>query len=51
MKKLNLEGGKLWSATQIEDNIGTGIFSECFELEFEYLKNTLLLAQRFKKTL
>lgn len=51
LKKLNLEGGKLWTATQIEDNIGTGIFSECFELEFEYLKNTLLLAQRFKKTL
>lgn len=48
---LNLRGGKLWTTAQIEDNIGTDIFSECFELEFEYLKNTLLLAQRFKKTL
>lgn len=51
LRGLNLEGGKLWTAAQIEDNIGTDIFSECFELEFEYLKNTLLLAQRFKKTL
>ncbi|MDD4777168.1 MAG: hypothetical protein PHV53_02650 [Fermentimonas sp.] len=50
-KSLNLEGGKLWTAAQIEDNLGADIFSECFELEFEYLKNTLLLAQRFKKTL
>lgn len=48
---LNLQGGKLWTSAQIEDNIGTGVFSECFELEYEYLKNTVLLAQRFKKTL
>lgn len=45
---LNLKGGKLWSERQIEDNMGTGIFSECFELEFEYLKNTVLLAHRFR---
>jgi hypothetical protein len=38
----------LWSERQIEDNMGTGIFSECFELEFEYLKNTVLLAHRFR---
>lgn len=48
---LNLQSGKLWTTAQIEDNLGADIFSECFELEFEYLKNTLLLAQRFKKTL
>ena len=45
---LNLHGGKLWTSAQIEDNLGSEIFSECFELEFEYLKNTLLLAQQFK---
>ena len=45
---LHLKGGKLWSEAQIEDNMGTGIFSECFELEFEYLKNTVLLAHRFR---
>ena len=26
-----------------EDNMGSDIFSECFELEFEYLKNTVLM--------
>ncbi|HCC85416.1 MAG TPA: hypothetical protein DEQ06_02270 [Porphyromonadaceae bacterium] len=44
---LHLSGGKLWTEAQIEDNMGTGLFSECFELEFEYLKNTVLLAYRF----
>ena len=40
---LNLKGGKLWTTNQIEDNIGNNLFSECFELEFEYLKNTVLM--------
>ena len=40
---LMLNEGKLWTINQIEDNIGSHIFSECFELEFEYLKNTVLL--------
>lgn len=46
--QLHLSGGKLWTGTQIEDNMGENIFSECFELEFEYLKNTVLLAHRLK---
>lgn len=45
---LHLQGGKLWTVSQIEDNMGTDIFSECFELEYEYLKNTVLLAYQFK---
>ncbi len=44
---LKLQAGKLWTASQIEDNMGTEIFSECFELEYEYLKNTILLAHQF----
>ncbi len=48
---LRLSEGKLWTEAQIEDNIGNKIFSECFELEFEYLKNTVLMAQRFKNRL
>lgn len=43
---LHLRGGKLWTTSQIEDNMGTEIFSECFELEYEYLKNTVLLAHQ-----
>lgn len=40
---LHLEGGKLWTTNQIEDNIGCDVFSETFELEFDYLKNTVLM--------
>ena len=40
---LLLKEGKLWTSNQIEDNMGSDIFSECFELEFEYLKNTVLM--------
>lgn len=45
--ELQLEGGKLWTTNQIEDNIDSGIFSETFELEFEYLKNTVLMSDLF----
>lgn len=48
---LHLKGGKLWTETQIDDNMGNNLFSECFELEFEYLKNTVLLAHRFRNKL
>lgn len=44
---MQLGEGKLWTSAQIEDNVGTEIFSECFELEYEYLKNTVLLAYQF----
>jgi hypothetical protein len=43
--RLNLSDGKLWTQSQINDNMGTDIFSECFELEYEYLKNMVLLAK------
>jgi hypothetical protein len=46
---LQLDGGKLWTLAQIEDNMQSGLFSECFEQEFEYLKNTLFLALQFKQ--
>lgn len=42
---LKLTDGKLWTQSKIDDNLGTGIFSECFELEYEYLKNTVLLTR------
>lgn len=41
---LQLSEGKLWTTNQIDDNIDSGIFSETFELEYEYLKNTVLMA-------
>lgn len=45
---LKLKGGKLWTESQITDNLNSSLFSECFELEFEYLKNTVLMVHRFK---
>lgn len=44
--KLCLTDGKFWTETQIEDNLGSNVFSECFESEFEYLKNTALMTSR-----
>lgn len=39
--------GKFWSMKQIEDDFGdSSKFSECFQLEYEYLKNTVLLADQ-----
>lgn len=46
---LQLKEGKWWTVLQIEDNMGSGVFSECFELEFEYLKNTVLMDISKKK--
>ena len=43
--KLCLEGGKLWTVNQIKDNMGSSVFSETFELEFDYLRNTVLLSE------
>lgn len=46
---LRLSDGKLWTEAQIDDNMGVHIFSECFELEFEYLKNTVLMVRNLKQ--
>lgn len=35
--------GKFWSVKQIDQEFDDGIFSECFELEYEYLKHMILL--------
>lgn len=35
--------GKFWTVKQMEEGFADEIFSECFELEFEYLKNMVLI--------
>lgn len=45
-RKLQLKSGKWWTSHQIQENLGTGIFSEYFEKEYEVLDNTVLLADR-----
>lgn len=47
---LQLQDGKLWTEAQIEDNLGNNLFCECFEMEYEYLKNTILLFCKRKRT-
>lgn len=48
LEPLKEKNGKLWSVRQIEENLPHGIFSEYFEKEFLYLKNTVLLAENFR---
>ena len=47
MNIVKREGGKLWTGKQIEENMGKGLFSEYFEQEFNYLQNTVLLAENY----
>lgn len=46
VKTTNSKSGKWWTEKHIEENLHKGIFSECFEMEYEVLKNTILLANR-----
>lgn len=50
MEAISRLGGKLWTIKQIEENLKSGIFSEHFEQEFDYLQNTILLADSFYNT-
>lgn len=42
---------KAWPMWQIEENLKKDIFSRAFELEYDYIKNTVLLAEQFSKVL
>ena len=46
MDQIKQPNGKLWTSKQIEENLGSGVFSEYFEQEFAYLQNTVLLAEK-----
>jgi hypothetical protein len=47
MDAIKQPGGKLWTSKQIEANLNAGVFSECFEQEFAYVQNTVLLAENY----
>ncbi|MDR0232083.1 MAG: hypothetical protein LBI82_08185 [Dysgonamonadaceae bacterium] len=42
----NFREGKWWTEKHIEENLNKGVFAECFEMEYNVLKNTILLANR-----
>lgn len=44
-KKITVEGAKLWTQKQIEENIGKNYFSKCFEREYELFSNTIFLPE------
>lgn len=39
---------KLWTFNQIEENLGKNFFSQCFEGEYEHLKESALIWEEFK---
>jgi hypothetical protein len=41
--------GKLWTFQQIETNLGKNFFGDCFENEYDQLKQTALISEEFKK--
>jgi hypothetical protein len=43
IKRNGKMNGKFWTIKQLEEEFADEIFSECFELEFEYLKNMVLI--------
>lgn len=50
LKSINLLNGKFWTMKQVEDAFAEdGVLSECFQLEYEYLKNTVLQSDLIRK--
>ncbi|MCK9159221.1 MAG: hypothetical protein WCR45_06095 [Bacteroidaceae bacterium] len=45
-----LKSGKLWCFKQIEENLGKNFFCNCFEEEYEYLKNTICIRDKYKES-
>lgn len=44
------KNSKLWSFRQIEENIGKGFFSSCFEEEYEHLKEIICIREKYKES-
>ena len=44
------KNSKLWNFKQIEENLGKGFFSCCFEDEYEHLKNVIYIREKYKES-
>ena len=44
------KNSKLWSFRQIEENLGKGFFSSCFEDEYEHLKSVIYIREKYKES-
>ena len=49
LNKIKKRSGKLWTQKQIEENLDKKLFSDYFEKEYSYLKNTILFAEQITK--
>ncbi|WP_291530403.1 hypothetical protein [Bacteroides sp. UBA939] len=46
----HIEIGKLWTLQQIESNLGKNFFGNCFENEFEHLKEVICTREKYKES-
>ncbi|MGP1539772.1 hypothetical protein [Bacteroides pyogenes] len=46
----HFKNGKLWSFKQIQENLGKGFFSSCFEDEYEHLKEVICIREKYKES-
>ena len=44
------KNSKLWSFKQIEENLGKGFFSSCFEDEYEHLKDVIYIREKYRES-
>lgn len=49
IKAMDIQKAKFWTASQIDENFKTGIFSEYFTEEYAYLRNTVMLSECLSK--
>lgn len=49
LKKARFKDAKLWHIQQIEQNLDCNFFSECFENEFDYLKDVIDIREKYKE--
>ena len=47
---VDIKNSKLWSFKQIEENMGKGFFSSCFEDEYEHLKDVICIREKYKES-
>lgn len=45
----HFKNSKLWNFKQIEENLGKGYFSSCFEEEYEQLKELICIREKYKE--
>ena len=50
LKSIHAKDGKLWTLKQVEHNLKQHFFSNCFEYEFEHLKDFICTGEKYKES-